>query len=458
MARYRKVEVRMWGDEKFRKLSKPLPNAQTLWFYLLTGPHTSIVPGLFCAGRLQLAEAIGWPIEDFDTKWAEVEAQKLARADWEARVVWLPRAMYINEPESPNVAANWRGAMVEIPECPLRSEADDEIGAFMAELGSAYEVSWGHGARPHQRVPIDLARRVKARDGSKCRYCGGRVDWSDRKGADGATYDHVDPRGDSTMANVVVACRKCNNLKGLRTPHQASMDLLRSDLDPDLDHDLDPDLSNDPDPIQTTRRNQEQEQDQDQDQEQEQETDQDHDLSGSSKAPESKSKPKSGKREVVTGVPGTWDTNCELCSHDRAAFLSCTHPVTITTSRKPSSTELLIAWCEWFRALPEDGRKIPRDLPDRDLMIAMARVLKSVGGDEDRVRRAWVVWNRNPWGRDQVTPRFAFKAFLSAKVFPRCDGLAENQVGAWVLSRDIPHCFAPVADDIWPPEPEWRKR
>lgn len=41
MGRYRKIEVQMWGDEKFRSLSEIPPCAQGLWLYLLTGTHTS---------------------------------------------------------------------------------------------------------------------------------------------------------------------------------------------------------------------------------------------------------------------------------------------------------------------------------------------------------------------------------------------------------------------------------
>ena len=48
---YRNVSVRMWGDEKFRRLFQ---DAKLLWLYLLTGPHTTILPGLFERGKAQL--------------------------------------------------------------------------------------------------------------------------------------------------------------------------------------------------------------------------------------------------------------------------------------------------------------------------------------------------------------------------------------------------------------------
>jgi 5-methylcytosine-specific restriction endonuclease McrA len=73
----------------------------------------------------------------------------------------------------------------------------------------------------------ELCTFVKTRDRSLCRYCGVRVNWADKRGAAGATYDHVDPDGDNTRENLVVACRRCNGRKKDRTPEQAGMPLLR---------------------------------------------------------------------------------------------------------------------------------------------------------------------------------------------------------------------------------------
>ena len=73
----------------------------------------------------------------------------------------------------------------------------------------------------------ELTTFVKTRDRSLCRYCGIRVNWTDKRGGNGATYDHVDPDGDNTRENLVIACRRCNGRKKDRTPEQAGMPLLR---------------------------------------------------------------------------------------------------------------------------------------------------------------------------------------------------------------------------------------
>ena len=72
----------------------------------------------------------------------------------------------------------------------------------------------------------DLREFVKYRDGDRCRYCGESVNWNDRRGPRGATYDHVDPNGGNSAENVVISCHHCNMTKGARTPGQAMMVLL----------------------------------------------------------------------------------------------------------------------------------------------------------------------------------------------------------------------------------------
>lgn len=82
-----------------------------------------------------------------------------------------------------------------------------------------------------------LADAIKNRDGDRCRYCGEEVNWKDRKSARGAVFEHVRPvcsGGETTMENLVVACRGCNAKKAGRTPEDAGMTLrvLSSYLDP----------------------------------------------------------------------------------------------------------------------------------------------------------------------------------------------------------------------------------
>jgi len=66
---------------------------------------------------------------------------------------------------------------------------------------------------------------VRERDGDYCRYCGAKVDWADRNGRLGGTYDHVDPTDAPVVANLVVCCRSCNSAKKKQTAQEAGLRL-----------------------------------------------------------------------------------------------------------------------------------------------------------------------------------------------------------------------------------------
>lgn len=130
MSRYAKVDNRMWGDERFRSLSRPQPNAQTLFTYLLTGPH-NLGPGCFEAGEYGLAEKLRWPIEGFRAAFVELEAADMVRADWDAQVVWIVKAIKHDPPANPNTLKHWLELLETVPECPIRTAFLDSLQPFI---------------------------------------------------------------------------------------------------------------------------------------------------------------------------------------------------------------------------------------------------------------------------------------------------------------------------------------
>jgi hypothetical protein len=148
VSRYRKVEVKTYGDEKFRRLSPIPPCGQGLWLYLITGPHTISIPGLFRAGRAALAEELGWPQEAFDKAFAEVFEQGMAKADWSNRVVWIPNAVKHNKPASPNVITSWAAELELIPECDLKTEAMQGIAEALLSLNPAFSEAFAELHEP----------------------------------------------------------------------------------------------------------------------------------------------------------------------------------------------------------------------------------------------------------------------------------------------------------------------
>ena len=144
MSRYRKISVRLWGDERFRALSRLRPSAQALWLYLLTGPHTGPVPGLASVRLAGIAESLGWSLTATRRCWSEIVEAKMAEADWQAGLVWLPKAVAHNPPESPNVVRAWRTACAELPECALRATAIGHLRSWLREAFSeAFSEAFG---------------------------------------------------------------------------------------------------------------------------------------------------------------------------------------------------------------------------------------------------------------------------------------------------------------------------
>lgn len=145
MARYSKIGVQIWGDEKFNSLSKPEPNAQFLWFYLLANPAKTSVPGLFSAGERALAEGLSWSTRSFRRCFDEIAKQGMVRADWQARLVWIPKMVRWDPPNGPNVAKAWGRVIRQLPECRLRCEAEQFIDAFLHGMSDAIHKAFREG-------------------------------------------------------------------------------------------------------------------------------------------------------------------------------------------------------------------------------------------------------------------------------------------------------------------------
>ncbi len=145
MARYRKIDVKMWGDKKFRALSAPQPNAQTLWKYLLTSPKMTNIPGVIPFGEAALAEALRWPLIKFRQKFRELQRKKMVRADWKAQFVWIPNAIKYNPPESPNVVKSWLKVWGELPECKLKNQAFLTILHTLEQMGQGFIEAFKEG-------------------------------------------------------------------------------------------------------------------------------------------------------------------------------------------------------------------------------------------------------------------------------------------------------------------------
>lgn len=132
--RYRKIDTRIWNDEKVRSLSD---GGKLAFLFLLTHPHMTSL-GAMRATVGGLAEELGWSPEVFRDALLEVLSKGMAEHDSEARMIALPNFIRYNPPESPNVIKAWVGSLDLLPECRLKTLVLARAKGFAEDLGEAF--------------------------------------------------------------------------------------------------------------------------------------------------------------------------------------------------------------------------------------------------------------------------------------------------------------------------------
>lgn len=134
MSRYRKVDPRIWNDEKFRGMSN---NGKLVFFMLLTHPHMTAI-GAMRATVPGLAAEMGWAEKAFREAFGEALSKGMAKHDEGACFLALPRFLKYNPPESPNVVKAWASALDLLPECQLKIKVIQDAKAFAEAFGKAF--------------------------------------------------------------------------------------------------------------------------------------------------------------------------------------------------------------------------------------------------------------------------------------------------------------------------------
>ncbi|MGH8789763.1 MAG: hypothetical protein ACREYA_32415 [Cupriavidus necator] len=158
--RYRKIFTKIWADEKFASLTPIAPSGQALWIYLLTGPHTGPIPGLFTASQADLCARLDWPPEAFQKAFQEVIDYGMAKAFWRANFVYVPNAIKYAKPASPNVVKSWSQAWEDLPECDLKREAYEALKASIYALGEAYAKAFDTAIEKPSPKPLKPSRKT----------------------------------------------------------------------------------------------------------------------------------------------------------------------------------------------------------------------------------------------------------------------------------------------------------
>jgi len=130
MARYRKIDVRMWNDRKFRELSD---NGKLAFILLLTHPDTTQI-GTIRTRVSNLADELGWQRDAMSHAIQEVTLNGMIDADEKAGLMVINNFLKYNAPSSPNAFKSWCELIDLMPECDLLDKHVARLKTFVDGL------------------------------------------------------------------------------------------------------------------------------------------------------------------------------------------------------------------------------------------------------------------------------------------------------------------------------------
>lgn len=138
--RYRKIDPKIWNDEKFRGLSD---RGKLAFLFVLTHPHLTSL-GAMRATLDGLAAELGWPAKQFRDAIGEAIRHGMVEVAEDAAYVGLPNFLRYNEPEGPNsVTRAWVEALDLIPECGHKHRLKARCRAYLDAKSDAFRKAIG---------------------------------------------------------------------------------------------------------------------------------------------------------------------------------------------------------------------------------------------------------------------------------------------------------------------------
>lgn len=143
MARYRKIDVMMWSDEKFLDLSD---KAMLVFIFLLTCPQQTSLGAMRASVEGLAHEFLNfpgisrsrWSLRAFRSAFREISDKKMVFADANAAVIWLPNFLKHNRPTNINVVKSWVTVLETLPECETKTRIVEHMLLVTKELGEDY--------------------------------------------------------------------------------------------------------------------------------------------------------------------------------------------------------------------------------------------------------------------------------------------------------------------------------
>lgn len=130
MARYRKIDIRIWNDRKFRELDD---KAKLAFFLVLTHPDTNQL-GMLRSRSVALAMELGWHQDVMSDAILMLCQMGMLMVDDKAGFIFIPNFLKYNSPNGPNAVKGWEGLLDKMPECALLDHAISSLKPFVDGL------------------------------------------------------------------------------------------------------------------------------------------------------------------------------------------------------------------------------------------------------------------------------------------------------------------------------------
>ncbi len=142
MSYFRKIDVKIWNDAKFRSLSS---TGKLVFLMLVTHPNMTAIGAMRATPDGLAAELwsdndeafVGFR-EGFLKGFREVLSEGLAEHDSKACCVFIPNFVKYQAAESPNVIKAWAKQVEWVPECALRTRAVAGVEVYTKGLSEGF--------------------------------------------------------------------------------------------------------------------------------------------------------------------------------------------------------------------------------------------------------------------------------------------------------------------------------
>lgn len=141
MARYRKIDPRIWNDERFRSFTD---DGKLAFVFVLTHPAMTAV-GAMRGTAAGLGAELGWLPHRMADAIRDAISLGMVDVDPKACFIGAPNFLRYNEPEGPNsVAKAWVEALDLIPECAGKRRVIARCRAYLDEKSKAFRLALPH--------------------------------------------------------------------------------------------------------------------------------------------------------------------------------------------------------------------------------------------------------------------------------------------------------------------------